>query len=242
MVRHQQVFKENTDSNLTADDEADPMSFLLNEFEKEFHGVIDLLVEEGMTEAEDARVYLDTVVLKTNDEGEIVHTIPNTREHQDMFQHYKSEDTFFRLTNSGDVKSSPDMVIAYERKRSIKTIARLEKERTNKLKDASRIVPKAKKVFKKKYPWNGTDTKTAILYKQGPVPKKKGVKMSQSSDVLKEIYRNNFLGKTRGLSREELVHTEDAETKLELLKSGKIVNHTETTIWNDTINTQTNFL
>ena len=66
--------------------------------------------------------------------------------------------------------------------------------------------------------------------------------MSQTNAVLKEIYRDNFLGKSRGLSREELVHTEDAETKLELLKSGKIVNHTETTIWNDTINTQTNFL
>lgn len=70
--------------------------------------------------------------------------------------------------------------------------------------------------------------------------------MNQNSDVIKEIYRTKFFGKSRGLSREELVHTANAERILELMKSGELVselvNHTETKIWNDTINTQTNFL
>ena len=66
--------------------------------------------------------------------------------------------------------------------------------------------------------------------------------MGQNSDVLKEIYKTRFFGKSRGLSREELYHTRAAETKLELRKSGELVDHTETKIWNDTINTQTNFL
>ena len=66
--------------------------------------------------------------------------------------------------------------------------------------------------------------------------------MSQNADVIKEIYRTRFLRKSRGLSREELFHTRAAETKLELMNSGEFVDHTETKIWNDTINTQTNFL
>ena len=66
--------------------------------------------------------------------------------------------------------------------------------------------------------------------------------MSQNADVIKEIYRTRFLRKSRGLSREELFHTRAAERKLELMNSGELVNHTETSIWNGTINTQTNFL
>ena len=66
--------------------------------------------------------------------------------------------------------------------------------------------------------------------------------MSLKRDALKEIYKNQFLGKSRGLSREELYHTRAAETRLELMKSGELVNHTETAIWNGAMNTQTNFL
>lgn len=96
--------------------------FLLEEIETELHDAIDELVEEGMTEAEDARVFVDKVVLKTNDEGEIVRTVPNTREHQDALQNYHYTGDFFCITNGGDVLTSPDMIIAMERKKSGKVI------------------------------------------------------------------------------------------------------------------------
>ena len=242
LVRHQQVCNEDENGDLSFDEEADPLGVMLDELEKELHEVIDLLVEEGMVEALDAKVYVDKVVLKTGDEGGTVFTIPNTREHQDMLQNCKYGGDFFRLTNGGDVLTSPDMVLALERKRSVKVIDMLEKEKTAKINYQTKLVPKAKKVFKKKYPWKtAADTKIAMLYKLGPIPKEK-IKMSQNSDVIKEIYRTKFFGKSRGLSREELYHTRAAETKLELRKSGELVDHTETKIWNDTLNTQTNFL
>lgn len=166
LVHHQQVYKEDKDGNLTKDEEADPLSFLLDELESELHKVINLLVEEGMTEAEDATVSVDRVVLKTDDDGQIVRTVPNTREHQDALQNYKYAGDFFLLTNGGDVLISLDMIIALERKRSVKVIAMLEKERDTKLNYQSKIVPNAKKVFKKKFPWKTlADHKTAILYK-----------------------------------------------------------------------------
>ena len=133
LVRHQQVYKQDTEGNLTKDEEADPLSFLLDELESELHNVIALLVEEGMIEAEDATVSVDRVVLKTDDEGEIVHTVPNTREHQDALQNYQYAGDFFRITNGGDVLTSPDMIIAMERKKSGKVIKRLEKERDAKI-------------------------------------------------------------------------------------------------------------
>ena len=168
--RHQQVFKEDADGNLTADEEADPMAFLLEEIETELHNAIDALVEEGMTEAEDARVFVDKVVLKTNDDGEIVHTVPNTREHQDELQNHRSQGDFFRLTNGGAVSTSPDMIIAMERKRSAKVIKELEIERDAKINYQTKLVPKAKKVFKKKYPWKtAADTKIAMLYRLGKI-------------------------------------------------------------------------
>ena len=195
LVRHQQVYKQDTEGNLTKDEEADPLSFLLDELESELHDVIALLVEEGMTEAEDATVSVDRVVLKTDDEGEIVRTVPNTREHQDALQNYHYAGDFFRITNGGDVLTSPDMIIAMERKRSGKVIKELEKERDAKLDYQNIIVPNAKKVFKKKYPWKtAKETKAAILYAQGPFPKEK-IKMSLKGDALKEIYKNRFFGR-----------------------------------------------
>ena len=80
LVRHQQIFKEDADGNLTADEEADPLGCLLDSYEKELFEVIDWLVAEGMTEAEEARVTLDKVVLETDDKGKkVVYTQPNTR-------------------------------------------------------------------------------------------------------------------------------------------------------------------
>ena len=214
----------------------------MDKLESELHDVNALLVEEGMTEAEDATVSVDRVVLKTDDEGEIVRTVPNTREHQDALQNYHYAGDFFCLTNGGDVLTSPDMIIAMERKRSGKIIAMLDKERDAKLDYQEIIVPNAKKVFAKKFPWKtAKDTKDAILYKQGPFQKER-VKINLKRDALKEIYRTQFLGKSRGLSREELVHTRAAATRLELMESGELVNHTETAIWNGAMNTQTNFL
>ena len=159
-----------------------------------------------------------------------------------MLQNYKTAGDLFCLTNGGAVSTSPDMIIALERKRNVKVIKELEKEKAAKINYQEKIVPNAKKVFKKKFPWkHGVDYKAAILYRQGPLPEEK-VKMGQHSDVLKEIYMTRFFGKSRGLSREELFHTRAAETKIELMESGELVDHTETAIWNDTINTQTNFL
>ena len=170
LVRHQQVYKQDTEGNLTKDEEADPLSFLLDELESELHNVIALLVEEGMIEAEDATVSVDRVVLKTDDEGEIVHTVPNTREHQDALQNYQYAGDFFRITNGGDVLTSPDMIIAMERKRSAKVIDLLEKEKTAKINYQTKLLPKAKKVFKKKYPWKtAADTKVAIAYRLGKI-------------------------------------------------------------------------
>ena len=63
LIRHQQVYKEDADGVLKLDEEADPMGCILDEFEKELHEVIDLLVAEGMTEAKEAKVYLERVVL-----------------------------------------------------------------------------------------------------------------------------------------------------------------------------------
>ena len=159
---------------LTLDEEADRMGTLLMEFEKGNHEVIDLLIAKGMTDAVEAKVYCKKIVLPTNNDGEIVFTIPNTREHQDMLQNCKKEGQFFRLTNDGDVKSSSDMVLAHEWKRSKKVIKRLERERTAKCHYHDTIIPAAKKVFKKSYiSWNGKETLTTIKYKQGPLPKEK---------------------------------------------------------------------
>ena len=104
-----------------------------------------------------------------------------------MLQKYTSEGQFFFFTNGGAVKTSPDMVVMHAQKRSIETIAQLEKERDAKLNYHLKTIPKAKKVFKKKLysNCNGIDTKWAIKYKQRPVLKEK-VKITQNVAALKD--------------------------------------------------------
>ena len=75
-----------------------------------------------------------------------------------MLQNYKTAGDLFCLTNGGAVSTSPDMIIALERKGNVKVIKELEKEKAAKINYQEKIVPNAKKVFKKKFPWkHGVD-------------------------------------------------------------------------------------
>lgn len=81
MVCCQQIVQELEDGLLTADKEADPLGILLGEFEKKNHDCIEKLEAEGFFIPTEAKLYCEKLVLHTIDTGDIVRTIPNTREH-----------------------------------------------------------------------------------------------------------------------------------------------------------------